>query len=388
MLTEYIHTLRPMEYSYSYYSKGRNIRVFSNKLNTFYNIRILLNPEKPLISVIITAYNRDRYLETCLQSVLNQTIDRDICETIVIKNFESPVDKLAETENVRIIHSDIPEIGPKLFQAVGESRGDLIAFMDDDDLWEPQRLEMIMDAFRKNTELGFFHNSYTFIDENGQPVTSSFRSGDAFYRDSGKQISWKQTDPLSKLHRMRNAGAFFNMSCIVIRRAVILKTSPELPKLNFSPDFFVFFAALCSGMNIMTDPSPLTLYRIAHNGSDFKPKKNDGALQQRNSQLKDRQLLLEMSEKFGNNSAISMAKFELTDFLVMRFIRKHLSIQKGIKRAVIHFLRENRHLTTTLLLQWRYLYKNIGVLIAIFISPRLARFILDKKGGSLIRETK
>jgi glycosyltransferase involved in cell wall biosynthesis len=42
----------------------------------------------PLITVILTAYNRRRYLEEAINSTLNQTLSKEFYEVIVIKNFE------------------------------------------------------------------------------------------------------------------------------------------------------------------------------------------------------------------------------------------------------------------------------------------------------------
>jgi len=68
--------------------------------------------EKPYISVIITAFNRKNYLLYAVDSVLNQTISKEMYEIIVIKNFEdAEIDRYLESKNVRNIKIDDMPVG-------------------------------------------------------------------------------------------------------------------------------------------------------------------------------------------------------------------------------------------------------------------------------------
>ena len=57
-------------------------------------------PDKKL-SVIITAHNRKNYLEDALESLIDQTLDRNLFEIIVVKNFyDGNLDQLLERNRV------------------------------------------------------------------------------------------------------------------------------------------------------------------------------------------------------------------------------------------------------------------------------------------------
>jgi len=62
---------------------------------------------KPYISVIITAYNRKKYLLGAVRSALDQTLPKDLYEVIVVKNFrDETIDRQLEKWGVVDLYSD------------------------------------------------------------------------------------------------------------------------------------------------------------------------------------------------------------------------------------------------------------------------------------------
>lgn len=97
--------------------------------------------ERPTISVIIPVYNGERFLVEAIRSVLDQTLPPD--EIIVVddgstddgaaiaRSFGSPVRVLTQAN-----------LGPAAARNLGvaHAAGDLLAFLDADDLWLPDKL--------------------------------------------------------------------------------------------------------------------------------------------------------------------------------------------------------------------------------------------------------
>ena len=98
---------------------------------------------KPFISIIITAYNRRKYLLDSIKSALNQTLDRDMFEIIVIKNFEDDIiDEFLRKNSIKdIISSGIEGYYP--FLALQNTMGEILVFLDDDDLMDKHKLQII-----------------------------------------------------------------------------------------------------------------------------------------------------------------------------------------------------------------------------------------------------
>lgn len=94
------------------------------------------------ISVVIPAYNREKYLGEAVQSALGQTLSPD--EIIVVD--DGSTDQTAAVARsfggiVRCLTRTNGGVGPARNDGVAASSGDILAFLDSDDLWVPQKLE-------------------------------------------------------------------------------------------------------------------------------------------------------------------------------------------------------------------------------------------------------
>ena len=100
----------------------------------------------PKVSVIIPVYNSEKYIRICLDSVINQTLD-DI-EIICIDDGSSDnsyniLKEYAAKDN-RFILLRQNNSGPSVARNFGWSiaKSDIIAFLDADDVWHRQKLEL------------------------------------------------------------------------------------------------------------------------------------------------------------------------------------------------------------------------------------------------------
>jgi glycosyltransferase involved in cell wall biosynthesis len=116
------------------------------------------------VSVIIPTYNRFKYLLNAINSVLNQTYPN--IEVIVINDHSSDENYYTHIfdERVKIIHLDatgnsravcgFPSVGYVRTIGMKEATGKYIAFLDDDDIWFPDKIRAQLIAMRKtNTKM-------------------------------------------------------------------------------------------------------------------------------------------------------------------------------------------------------------------------------------------
>jgi glycosyltransferase involved in cell wall biosynthesis len=94
----------------------------------------------PLVSVVIPTHNRPDMLREAIASVRAQTFTD--YEILVVCNGASQEDLLryAAIRDVRIIVTARKGIGLALNIGIAAARGEWVAFLDDDDLWEPNNL--------------------------------------------------------------------------------------------------------------------------------------------------------------------------------------------------------------------------------------------------------
>jgi glycosyltransferase involved in cell wall biosynthesis len=108
----------------------------------------------PLISCIVPVFNGERYLNEALQSIFAQSHPRT--EVIVVD--DGSTDGTAEMmacykQSVRFLRQKT--LGPAATRNLGLSaaRGNFVAFLDQDDLWHPQKLEKQLALFAVRPEL-------------------------------------------------------------------------------------------------------------------------------------------------------------------------------------------------------------------------------------------
>jgi glycosyltransferase involved in cell wall biosynthesis len=106
------------------------------------------------ISVIIPNYNYARFLDQAIQSVLKQTYGN--LELIVVNNGSTDNSlKVVEKYGSQILLIDQANLGQSGARNTGLSvaKGDLVAFLDADDFWEPNKLEIQIQLINESTQL-------------------------------------------------------------------------------------------------------------------------------------------------------------------------------------------------------------------------------------------
>lgn len=140
------------------------------------------------IDVVVPVYNGARYLSEAVRSVVGQTLSP---RRVIIADDGSDDDtprvaaRLAE-EFANVIHLRLPHRGVSAARNAGirASIAPLLAFLDADDLWLPNKLEVQKRVLVAGGEdVGFVHSSYFYIDETGVrietiPVVPPARRGD------------------------------------------------------------------------------------------------------------------------------------------------------------------------------------------------------------------
>ena len=115
--------------------------------------------KEPLVSVIIPSYNRFEYLLNAVNSVKNQTYKN---YEIIVVNDESSQKEYYENaiEDINLINikkKDYPDWGGSRqpLRNIGAeiAKGEYLAFLDDDDMWMNNKLELQINEMLKNNYL-------------------------------------------------------------------------------------------------------------------------------------------------------------------------------------------------------------------------------------------
>lgn len=119
---------------------------------------------KLLFSIVIPVYNRADLLRRAISSVLKQTYNN--YEVIIVndcstENIYSEIQNLL-TNKIRLIDLDKNVGGAEARNiAIREATGEYISFLDSDDFWEEEKLQILNEQITKNREYKiFFNESY------------------------------------------------------------------------------------------------------------------------------------------------------------------------------------------------------------------------------------
>lgn len=218
-----------------------------------------MKSEKPVISVVITAHDRKKYLLNAVNSVLAQTLARNKFEIIVVKNFTDQfIDESLNKDGISSIFTDEASFGTKLALGIKMSKGDIISFLDDDDSFTPDKLEIILRRFNDNVDLNYFHNGIQEMDEDGLiRVDSKIRKQKKQNVTMNSPIS--DLSDLSKLSRFR--GDWY-MSCVSIKKASFVPFMEFIGSISASLDRIFFMISLNLQGKIMLDSRKITRYRM------------------------------------------------------------------------------------------------------------------------------
>lgn len=213
---------------------------------------------RPLVSVVVPTHNRLPYLEATLRSILGQRYGEFEALVVADGDDQRVADLVSQLDDPRAKYLACPFGGrpaiPRNF-GIRHSRGEFIAFCDDDDLWhEDKLLKQIGLMIERRVDFTF--TACRNIDQNGRPV------GDALLGDAH----------VSRSRFLLSLGAMITNSSIVVSRALLEKSGPfnEAAGLRAVEDY-----EICSRLLMHSDAigirEPLVGYRV-HLGS-IQPRK-------------------------------------------------------------------------------------------------------------------
>jgi len=130
----------------------------------------------PVVTVIIPTYNRRRWISECLESIKAQTYKN--LETLVIDDCstDGTVEWLRDTPDYDFVtvHVQPQNGGASVARNTGikMARGELIVFIDSDDLLAPNHIEKAVAIFNAEENIGLFACDSTIIDTEGEVLHS------------------------------------------------------------------------------------------------------------------------------------------------------------------------------------------------------------------------
>ncbi len=130
----------------------------------------------PKVSVIIPTYNRGDFLKSSVNSVLKQTYEDYeliISDDASTDHTRKYVESISDSRVVYICNKTNRGVAATRNSALKISRGDYIAFLDDDDEWLPEKLSLQVEKIEKSSpDVGGVYTGVSYLDIELGEITS------------------------------------------------------------------------------------------------------------------------------------------------------------------------------------------------------------------------
>ena len=202
----------------------------------------------PLVSIVITYYNKKKYISKTLNSIFSQSYKN--YEIILVFDDENQLDlkfiNLLLTKFKKkkiIINKKNTGVSKSRNKALKYCKGKYIAFIDADDLWKSNKLYKQIQFMEKNLLL-FSFTSYDVINNRDKLIKKRYVCNDPTY------------DQLSKKN-------IIGLSTVIINKKIL--NNIKFPNLRTQEDFALWLNLLKKGIKLSHIPMVLSSWRLTKN---------------------------------------------------------------------------------------------------------------------------
>ena len=220
--------------------------------------------QRPLVSVIVPVYNCERYIDEALYSVYHQTYSN--IEIIVVD--DGSTDRTPEilknhAQRIRLFHQDNGGAAAARNTALDNASGELIAFIDGDDYWHPQKLSIQVEYLERNPDVGVIAAGIKYY----------WPNADNTYPNPVESFPDEETNTFIEV-QYEDIFASYPISTVTIlaRRGVIERTGRFDPVLRRGQDHD-YWMRMAWQTRIHKLEKTLALYRMNPMSVTFNPGK-------------------------------------------------------------------------------------------------------------------
>ncbi|MGE0223660.1 MAG: glycosyltransferase family 2 protein [Acetobacteraceae bacterium] len=324
-----------------------------------------------LISVVIALYNGGPFIEEALRSVAAQTLQPD--EVIVVDDGSTDdgpdiVRAFAARYPVRLLRK--PNGGQSSARnfGVADAHGDLIAFLDQDDVWYPNHLQVLAEPFakRRAVALGWVYSNLDRIDRDGNMVMH------AFLRVFPTQ------HPKTNIQDCLRQDMFILPSAALVARTAFDKVGGFDERLSGYEDDDLFLRIFRAGYQNVYINVALSQWRIYTGSTSYTPRMSRSRIV----------YIRKLAETFPDNEG--QEQFFMRDFVAPRFLPTmmrdlRLALASGDPQSVRTAVHNLEFIARHLRRRYRVIILAIAPWLHIRPLARLALMMKDVAPQSLRR---
>jgi glycosyltransferase involved in cell wall biosynthesis len=315
---------------------------------------------KPGCTVLIDTYNHERFIEEAIVSALEQDFPRSAMEILVVD--DGSTDRTPEIArkfepHLRLLRKANGGQASAFNAGIPEARGEIIAFLDGDDWWAPNKLTRVVETLAADPSVGVVGHGII------QVYTAEKRCSTL---SPGKSCRFDLLS-IDDAQMFRNYMCFLGTSRVAIRREAALAALPIPESLVVEADEFMSAVSIAHGAAMVLNDC-LTYYRL-HGQNLYQFQRKDPA----RSRTKLNSLASLAEALPGRLKAAGIAP-EAIDVIVdpvrVMALRARLALDGGMPWSTYQVEREDMRLSYRKTSLAYRIYKELSLLLALTLPPR------------------
>lgn len=268
---------------------------------------------KPLVSVVIPYYNNENTIVRAIKSVLSQTYTE--IELILINdgstdNSYNLVNEFIEKNESKIslVNLEQENLGPSVARNKGIllAKGIYVAFLDADDTWEKEKLEIQVNLLNKNPKIDMLGcNFYINIQSEDDKIKKYF------VKDKLKKISFN-----AMLYKH-----FYATPCVIVKKSVLLEVGMFNENQKYMEDSLLFTQIARDYEAYMSNDFLVNTYKKSFGESGLSGNIDE----MQKYELKNFKFLYKENSK-SNNKMSRLNYLSCYIFSMLKFIRRRVLV--------------------------------------------------------------
>lgn len=227
--------------------------------------------------VILPTYNGERFIEESVNSVLNQTyfnfhitIIDDVSSDDTREVLQKIKKKNPEKISLILLKNNLRAAGARM-EAIKRTNGDIISFLDQDDVWSSNKLELQLQKFKEGADV--VHSDIDFINIKGEVM-----HGKAEKENLKREKIFSGDNEKTKQYFCK--GNYIRLTTSAITRKSFHDVDGFDTELFGGEDWYFWLKIAMSNKDIKHIPEKLTLKRVHENNTSekYKIKRGKGLL--------------------------------------------------------------------------------------------------------------
>jgi glycosyltransferase involved in cell wall biosynthesis len=212
------------------------------------------------ISVVIPCYNYGRYLAGAIESVLSQTVKAD--EVVVVDDGstdETSAEVKRYMSQVRYVYQENGGVSRARNRGARETGNDWVAFLDADDRWAPEKLDVQTKILASHPEIDVLVCDFWHVTEAGERID---RGLDRHWQGVSAILWQKYENPevwvvQDRLPEALIQDYMMGVQMLVMKRSVFEKVGGLAEAYSTAEDLDFFLRLSKEGFQIALAPQPL-----------------------------------------------------------------------------------------------------------------------------------